>query len=531
MTALTGAGALIRLIIRRDRLPLAIWALLAVGIPLANTVSLAALLPTPEARADFVADSMANPVINAMLGPIPNSSIEAIVAWRSNSQGVLVAALASLLLVVRHTRAEEEAGRRELLGSAPVGRHAGLTAVLGFVFAANLLIALVLAAVLVVGVGYPAAGSFAFALSLAAAGWFFAAAAGVAAQLTQSAAPARSMGVGILGVAFLPALFSEGAEASRLSWLSPIGWTRFTRAYAEERWWVFLIFLAVVAALTAAAYVLAARRDLDAGMLPERSGGIGPSRAASGLRSPLALAWRLHKDDLVGWCMGVTLFGAALGWQATTFDELFADVAIVEEWLAAAGGETLGEAFLALLSFDLRLVVACLAIVTALRLRTEEVGGRVGPLLAGPTGRSRWMSSHLVVAFVGPSAILLLAGLCAGLSYGLTTGRPEATAGHFATAVLFLPAAWFMTAITIALFGLLPRVVVPASWGIMVVFVILVLLWEVRAIGQRVFLLAPFGYNHPAVESDLVAPIVVTLFAALLTAVGVFAFRRRDVSE
>ena len=37
----------------------------------------------------------------------------------------LIAALVSVLTVVRHTRTEEEAGRRELLGATVLGRYAG----------------------------------------------------------------------------------------------------------------------------------------------------------------------------------------------------------------------------------------------------------------------------------------------------------------------------------------------------------------------------------------------------------------------
>ena len=39
-------------------------------------------------------------------------------------------AVAVILTVIRHTRADEEAGRAELLDSTAVGRYAGLTAAL-----------------------------------------------------------------------------------------------------------------------------------------------------------------------------------------------------------------------------------------------------------------------------------------------------------------------------------------------------------------------------------------------------------------
>lgn len=525
---MTGTGALVRLILRRDRLVLAVWILLAAGIPLANSVSLTALLPTPQERADFVVDSAANPIINTMLGPIFDPSIEGIVAWRSNVQCLLVAALASALLVVRHTRAEEEAGRSELLGSGPIGRHAELTAALGVVLAANAGIALVLAGALIAVAGYPTAGSFVFALSFAGNGWLFAAVAAAAAQLSRTTAQARNQSLGILAASFVPTLVTDGART--VAWMSPLIWVRQARPYAGDRWAMLLIPVAVAAALTAAAYAWSARRDAGTGILPDRSRGIGPAQAAPDLRSPLALAWRLHKDQLIGWGTALAAFSVAFGLGGSSFDALFGDITIIADWLSTMRSETIGEAFLAVLSFDARLIVVSVAVMTALRLRSEETLGHAEPLLAGPTSRSRWMSSHLVVAYLGSSAIVILIGLAAGLAYGMTTGRLEALLSQLGAAVRFLPAAWFMTAVAAALFGLLPRIAVAASWGLMVVFIIIVALWEVGAISQTVFVISPFGFSHPAVAPNVVAPLAFTALAVLLTAIGIRAFAHRDVS-
>jgi ABC-2 type transport system permease protein len=530
VSALAGSGPLARLVLRRDRVILAVWILLAVAIPVANAASMAALLPTPQLRANFVAESATNPIINTMLGPIFEPAIESIVAWRSNVQCLLVAVLASSLLVVRHTRAEEEAGRSELVGSGPVGRHAPLTAALGVVVVTNLVAALLLAGTLIVGAGYPTEGSVLFALMFAGGGWLFAAVAGVAAQITRTAGKARSDSLAILAASFAPTLIIEGAGTiSRLRWLSPVTWIRQAAPYAGDRWSMLLITVAVAAVVTAAAYVLSARRDLGMGMLPDRSGGIGPSQAPPALRSPLALAWRLHKDQLIAVGSALGMFSIVFGLTATSFDDLFGDLTIIADWLSTMRAETIGEAFLAVLSFDVRVIVACLAVATALRLRTEESSGRAEPLLAGPTSRSHWMRSHVVIAFAGPTAILIALSLAAGLAYGITAGRAGVVADQLEAAVRFLPAAWFVAAVAVALFGLLPRLAVPASWALMGAFMIVVFLWEMRAISQAVFVVSPFGYSHPAVQPTIVAPIGFTLAAGLLTAIGTLGFRRRDV--
>jgi polyether ionophore transport system permease protein len=97
-----------------------------------------------------------------------NSSLGALTAWRAGLILVFVG-LASLLTVIRHTRVEEETGRRELLGATVVGRRANLAAALIVTFGANLILAALLAAEMV-GVGLPGTGSVAFGLSAAAVG-------------------------------------------------------------------------------------------------------------------------------------------------------------------------------------------------------------------------------------------------------------------------------------------------------------------------------------------------------------------------
>jgi polyether ionophore transport system permease protein len=64
---------------------------------------------------------------------------------------------------------------------------------------------------------------------------------------------------------------------------------------------VFSLPVACVIVLAAVAFALLARRDVGAGVLPAR---LGPATAAPWLRSPLALAWRLHRGMLLAWTAG-----------------------------------------------------------------------------------------------------------------------------------------------------------------------------------------------------------------------------------
>nr|WP_258544890.1 hypothetical protein [Micromonospora provocatoris] len=200
MSALTGTRHLVRLILRRDRLLLPLWVLVLAVLPMTYAASYFELFPTAAERAAYLEGTARNPSIVALLGPAYGDSIGGLTAQRSGFL-LLIVALASLLTVIRHTRTEEEAGRRELLGGSVLGRHAGLTAALLVTYAAGLVLGLLTAAGLV-STGLPVGGSLAYGLVTVLTGVVFATLGGLAAQLTETAGGARGIGLAGLGAAF-----------------------------------------------------------------------------------------------------------------------------------------------------------------------------------------------------------------------------------------------------------------------------------------------------------------------------------------
>jgi ABC-2 type transport system permease protein len=177
---------------------------------------------------------------------------------------------------------------------------------------------------------------------------------------------------------------------------------RLTRAFAGERWWVFTLVVGLVAVLVAVAYALSARRDLGASLMPPRP---GPATAAAGLRSPLALAWRLHRGGLLAWGAGAVVFGFLLGTVGQSISK-FVDNPQMRDWAIRMGARDAGDAFLFMVMYILGQVIAAYAIATALRMRSEETEGRADPVLATAVSRTRWATSHLFFAILGPAALL-----------------------------------------------------------------------------------------------------------------------------
>ena len=161
-----GTGKLIRLILRRDRVVMPLWVLFLCVAPIGLASSIANLFPTAAGRQTYYDTSVGNATFIALYGRLPGASLGELVAWRSGFVPVMVG-LVSLLTVIRHTRTEEEAGRRELIGSTVVGRHAGLAAALIATVGANVVLGLLLALGMM-GQHLPAAGSLAFGVEMVA---------------------------------------------------------------------------------------------------------------------------------------------------------------------------------------------------------------------------------------------------------------------------------------------------------------------------------------------------------------------------
>src|SRR5215469_5339242 len=292
MTGFAGTGQLSKLAFRRDCvvLPACVFGIAAL---LAITArDLTVLYPTAASRLAVATKASANPALRFLLGRLNGTSVGAFAAARWGVWGPAFAILLAILVVVRHTRADEEAGRLELVGSAAVGRQAPLTAALLAAMTANVALALLTCLWLSV-LKLPLAGSAVLALSIAGCGLAFAGVAAVSAQLAMTARGARGIAIAVLGASFLLRAAGDSGPAglSWLSWVSPLGWVELTRAFGSggERWWVLVLPLAASAVLVAAAFALAAWRDHSAGLLPGRPG----RPAASGLlRGPTGLAWR-----------------------------------------------------------------------------------------------------------------------------------------------------------------------------------------------------------------------------------------------
>ncbi len=529
---MTGVRPLLRLILRRDRWLLAVWVIVLGALPVTYVSAITGLFPTATDRHQYYLGTQHSSAELLLLGPVFGDSSGALGAWRSGFTYVLLG-LAVLFTVIRHTRTDEEAGRRELLGATVVARGAPLAAAVITGLAGSTLVGLI-AALGLLGNHLPAAGAIALGLALASVGWVFTAVGAVVAQLTEGARSARGLAAGVLAVLFVIRGMGDvggpGNGLSWLSWLSPIGWAQQTRPFAGDRFWVLVLPVAATVVLVVAALALAARRDIGAGVLPTRP---GPATAPAGLRSSFALAVRLQRASLVAWTLSLVAFGAVLGGAANGAVEQLnssAQVAKVLQQLGGAAGVV--DAYFAASLGVIALVAAGYGVSAVLRLRAEEESGRAEPVLATSVSRLGWAAGHLVFGLLGPAVAMALTGLVAGLVYGATVGDIGAELGPLVGAALIqVPAMWLVAGIAILLTGVAPRVAWIA-WAALAAFVLIALVGPLLSSGQWLLDLSPFSHipKLPGGVVSATALVWLSVLAVGLTLVGLVTLRRRDLS-
>lgn len=481
---------------RRDRIVLPVWIM---GIALLGFAVAGAVATEFADEADTAAIinvAAVSPAFLFVRGLPDGTGIGAVVFFQGYAFTAVLAGLMSTFLVIRHTRTDEELGRAELIGSVPIPRAASLTATLMLGAAANLVLALCVAAGFAAA-GLPGPGAVTAGAAVGAVGAFFVAVSAAIAQVMPSGRAANGAAAGLVGAAYFlrgigDAFGTPSADLTQVtsgwvSLLSPIGWGQRSRPFSAADPAPLLVLTAAAAALAVTVLVVRSGRDLGASLLPERA---GRERGGAGGGSFLGLAWRQQRPTLIGWC----LFAALLG---------------IAGVLAAAAG-----------------------IQAVLRLCAEEAEGRAELLLATPRSRARWLGANLVLAAASVAVVAVVAGTAAtiGLSLsGVVNGPPGLLV---AAALAQAPAAAVFVAATAVLFAAVPRVSIPLGWGTLAGGLVLGQFGELLHLPAWLQDVSPFRHSAAMPVEPFDPAAALTMSAIALTGAGIAAYlpRRRDLT-
>ncbi|MET3173201.1 UNVERIFIED_ORG: ABC-2 type transport system permease protein [Arthrobacter sp. UYCu721] len=526
---------------RRDRIVLPVWILGIALLGFAVAGAVATEFADEADRAAIIGVAAVSPAFLFVRGLPDGTGIGAVVFFQGYAFTAVLAGLMSTFLVARHTRTDEELGRAELIGSVPIPRAASLTATLILGAAANLVLALCVAAGFAAA-GLPGPGALMAGAAVGAVGAFFVAVSAAIAQAMPSGRAANGAAAGLVGAAYFlrgigDAFGTPSADLTRVtsgwvSLLSPIGWGQRSRPFSAADPAPLLVLTAAAAALALAVVVVRGRRDMGASLLPERA---GRERAGAGGASFLGLAWRQQRPTLIGWCLAAALLGGIAGGLGPVVTDVIGGNDSLRELIARLVPGSRAEiidVFTAALLGIAGVLAAAAGIQAVLRLRAEEAEGRAELLLATPRSRARWLGANLVLAAASVAVVAIVSGTAAtiGLAVaGAGNGPPGLLIG---AAMAHVPAAAVFLAATAVIFAAAPRVCVPLGWGMLAGGLLLGQFGELLRLPAWLQDLSPFRHSAamPVEPFDPAAALLMAAIALVGAGTAAYLLRRRDLT-
>ena len=533
-SSLIGTLKLLAFMLRRDRIRLPLW-VFGLSLMMLYFANALGTVLTDEALKSMAALA-SSPMFALIGGPgygFDSITVGKIIVGVYSVYIMIGAALMSILTISRHTRVEEQSGRAELIRANIIGRHAPLAAALILVALMNLLLVGLLAVIFQFSAIEVDSfqSSLLLASSIGSAGLFFAGVTAVTAQISAYSRTASGIAGVVLAVSFVvrglgDMSFVQGGNLGWMSWLSPLGWAQQTAPLTLDRWWPLIISLLVTTFLIALSFVLQTRRDLDAGLLPDR---LGEATAPTWLRNSLTFAFLLQRSTLLWWSfallLGGLIFGAFVQPMAENAEGMPPEIMIV-----FGGSDKMVEGYLGFMGLYFAIMSAIYAILAAQSLRTEEEMVRTETLLAAGISRKGWLESWALVTMLGSLILQTLAGFGVGIGASLTTGDwslcRSALIGH----IIQTPAVWLLFGIAITFYGIAPRFI-GVTWAVFAWGAARSLFGDILQFKDAVLATSVFRtigqYPNETISWGVIG-LLLALSIALLT-IGVQGFRRRDL--
>ncbi|MCL2498702.1 MAG: hypothetical protein FWE90_00015 [Defluviitaleaceae bacterium] len=581
--------------LKRERVNSTVWILALIAVIVGLVPGLQEIMVGEDMAA--LVSMMQNPTLVSMVGPaiaLINNTYGALYTNFMLVFTALTVGIMNIFLVVRHTRADEELGRYEVVRSLPTGRLAHLNAT----FVTAIIVNAVLA--VLIGLGMFAAGdeSMSFAgsmlwgVSLGAVGLVFAAVTALFSQLSSSARGAMSYSfIALIVFFFIRAAGDMQAAAawdasvdmgevpamSILSLISPLGLVMRTYAYAGDYWWPIFILLGTAAVFAAVAFRLNAVRDIDQGFIPAKPGRRDAGRLLRA-RHAKGLTFKLTKNALIGCIIGMFALGASYATILADVDEFVArnemyqglmlhiagieietvtdaqgNFARINAWVdgsviatttdpeeivdmlntaVAYADYTVQDLFASMIMNMMALMSLVPVILFAMRARAEERAIRTELVIAASVNKIKYLAGFAAMAFI--AAPLLQFVLAVGL-YGMGVGVVGPDILSFPllleAAMVYVPALWAMAGFTILLVGAVPKAA-GFIWAYFTLSFLLIFVGRMGDLPAWIGKISPLGWvpQIPIDETNGLVMAGLTLAAVLLCIIGFVCYRRRDIN-
>ncbi|WP_077324182.1 ABC transporter permease [Virgibacillus siamensis] len=518
------------LIFRREWLRTLIWLAALAILTFSVAVSFTEMFPDKADRLAML-QTMKNPAMEAMVGPLFSENSYTFGAMMANQMLLFTAlafAIMSILFVARYTRADEEAGRIEMIRSLPVGRLFNLNGTLIAVSVINVLFALVIGfGLYIMNIeSMDLEGSLLYGSALGATGIFFAGVAALFAQLSENARGTIGFSITILGIAYILRAIGDTGDGT-LSWVSPLGWILESQSYVNNYWWPVLLTVFTAVILMLLALYLNAIRDLGAGFLPSRP---GKNYATRFLQSPIGLALRIQRTSIISWAVGMFVIGASYGSVFGDLETFFSEMDIAENLINRESGYSLTEQFATILMAVMAMIGTVPALMAVLKLKGEEKKGRVEHFLSRAVSRTKLLGCYVAVGIIVSFLMQSLAviGLWAAAASVMENGL--AFGMLYQSAAVYFPAMWVIVGAAVFLIGYKERLT-GITWLYLTYSFVAVYLGEMLNFPEWMGKVSPFGHvpQIPVEDMSVTSIGLLTVIAVALIFAGYFSYNKRDI--
>lgn len=536
LNASTGFGIMVWFILRRNWLRMLVWLVVLAGMIVLVIQSQAELFPT-QADRDAYAQIANTPAIAALTGlPYAASTLGGILNIKIWMTIAIALSFAVIFMVTRNGRAEEEAGRTEILRAGVLGHHAYSLASWTVFSGFAVLVGLATAGA-AISQGLPANGAFVMGASFAATAIVFVGVSAIAGQLSRTGSGANALASVVLGVTYLVRAVadvqSDGEHSTWLTWLSPIGWAQQSRSYAENNWWPLLMCVGLAVILLWIALALQRGRDLGSGIIPER---VGPRSASTALRTQLGLTLRLQRGSIIGWSIGVIVFAVFFGGIATVVTDLFKDANLltgddaISQMMLGGSGNILDGLFGTFMMMS-ALIVAAFVLNSAGSIRAAESAGRTEMQWSSAISRIRWAASRMAVPAVWSLVLLAASGIALGVTFETSTGSSGHVGRFFLASIAYWPSSLLVIGVVVLCAAVIPRAASAVTWGLYGVVVVLSIFGDLFGLPDWVIHNTPFT-AIPRLDMDfsVVPLLVITALAVVAGGVGLLVLKNRDMT-
>jgi ABC-2 type transport system permease protein len=226
------------------------------------------------------------------------------------------------------------------------------------------------------------------------------------------------------------------------------------------------------------------------------------------------VAFRLQRAAIFGW--GAALLIAGFAYGVITKPVVDGLGSLSQDMLSIFGGaENLVDGYL-----------ASMAVFEAVLVSVFVVLG-----IPSATDRKAWFGANLIVIAGGAVGLLIATGLGTAIGAVIGTGEIKylwlVVLGHLA----YAPAMFLILGVAALLFGFLPRAV-PAAWALVFYGLVVGFFAPLLNLPRWAIDLSPLDHisRVPGNGFGWLPVIILTIMAGVVAALGIVAFRRRDLT-